>query len=275
MGYCSRIGSSLPDLTIPCHRNVNESMQDIDFLPSDFKRRRSSRHGRPWQIIVVGTAIGLLLVVAVGQSHALTQIKGRLTEIEPERRVLDARLTQLADLRKRLADTEARAQLLSYMNHPWPKTQLLAVTLRSLPDAVLFRRIRIASENLPSQLVKRASTEAAEEDTTKLAPAVRDMRLLQQECDSSVVAITVEGMTADGIELHRYLDRLNRVPLLDKVTLHSLDSNADDSEAKFRFEARLTVRPGFGQPGGPEGRASQVARAKPDLPPTLSNDSRP
>ncbi|NLS94382.1 MAG: hypothetical protein GXX96_19670 [Planctomycetaceae bacterium] len=250
-------------------------MQDIDFLPSDFKRRRSNRHGRPWQIVVACAAIGLLLVVAVGQSRALTQIKGRLTEIEPERRVLDARLAQLADLRERLAGTEARAQLLSYRNHPWPKTQLLAATLRSLPDAVVFRRIQITPENLSSLPSQRASTEAEEEDATTLAPAVRDMRLLQQECDSSVVAITLEGTTTDGIELHRYLDRLNRVPLLDKVTLHSLDSTEDDSEAKFRFEARLTVRPGFGQPGGPDGRSSQVAQANSGLLPTLPNTSRP
>lgn len=250
-------------------------MQDIDFLPSDFKRRRTNRHGRSWQIVVACAAIGLLLVVAMGQSRALRQIKERLAQIEPEREVLEARQTQLAELRKRVSETEAQAELLAYMRHPWPKTQLLAATLRSLPDAIVCERIHIAQENLPGQASRRGTGDATEEDLTKLEPATRDMRLLQRECDFAVVAITLEGTTTDGIELHRYLDRLNYVPLLDKVELHSLESTNDASEVKFRFEARLTIRPGFGQPNGPDGRSSQVAHASPHTRLTASEPHQP
>jgi Tfp pilus assembly protein PilN len=235
-------------------------MQDIDFLPSDFKRRRNNRHGRSWQIIVVGAALGLLIVVAMGQMRALRQVEERLAQIEPERQVLDARQSQLADLRKQLAETEAQADLIAYMGHPWPKTQLLSATLRSLPEEIVCDGIRIARESTPSQAQRRRTGDSEEEDLTTVEPAVRDMRLLQEECDLAVVAIVLEGMTTDGIELHRYLHRLNNVPLLDKVELHSLESTNDDSEARFQFEARLTVRPGFGQPNGPDGRSPHVAQ---------------
>ncbi len=236
-------------------------MQDIDFLPSDLKRRRTNRHGRSWQIITVGAAIALLVVVAIGQSRAQKQIKERLAKIEPERRLLDARQEQLAELRERLSDTKARAKLIAYMDHPWPKTQLLAATLRSLPDAVVYDRIRISHDTRPERAPLRRTSEAEEEDPTTLEPAVRDVRLLREECDFAVVAIALEGMTTDGIELHRYLDRLNRVPLLDKVELQTLESANEESGARFHFEARLTVRPGFGQPNGPNGRSSHLAQA--------------
>jgi Tfp pilus assembly protein PilN len=238
-------------------------MQDIDFLPAEFKRRRIRRHGRSWQVIVVGAAIGLLVIVAIGQSRTLRQIRERVTQIEPERQVLDARRVQLEELRARVAETEARAELVAYMGHPWPKTQLLAAALNSLPDCVAYHAIRIAHENSLGQASRTQAGDATKEDLTKLEPAQRDLRLLQQECDAAVVAIRLEGMTTDGIELHRYLDRLNRVPLLDKVELHSLESTSDESEAKFRFQARLTVRPGFGQPQGPDGGARQIAQAAP------------
>lgn len=238
-------------------------MQDIDFLPADFKRRRTNRHGRSWQIVVAIAAIGLLGVVAVGQSRALRQVEKRLAEIEPERLQLDARQTQLADMQRQLTEAEAKADLIAYMRHPWPKTQVLASALQCLPDEVVFDRIRIAQESLPGQTQRRRSGDSAEEDLTTLKPAVRDLRLLQEECDSAVVAVTLEGVTTDGISLHRYLHRLNNAPLLDKIELHSLESTNDDSGAKFRFEARLTARPGFGQPNGPDGRSHHVAKVSP------------
>lgn len=240
---------------------MNVTMQDIDFLPSDFRRRRNNRHGRSWQILVAGAAVGLLFMVAVGQMRALRQVEERLAQIEPERQVLDARQLQLADLRKQLAETEAQAELIVYMGHPWPKTQLLGAILRSLPEEVVCNGIRITHESLPNQVQRRRTQNSEEEDLTSVEPAVRDMRLLQEECDLALVAIVLEGVTTDGIELHRYLHRLNNVPLLDKAELHSLESTNNDSEAKFRFEARLTVRPGFGQPNGPDGRSPHVAQA--------------
>lgn len=235
-------------------------MQDIDFLPSDFKRRRNNRHGRSWQILVAAAAVGLLFIVALSQMRALRQVEQRLAEIEPERQVLDARQMQLADLRKKLAEKEAQADLIAYLGHPWPKTRLLGATLRSLPEEVVCNGIRIAPESLTNQAQRRRPESSEEEDLTKVEPAVRDMRLLQEECDLAVVAIVLEGMTTDGIALHRYLNGLNNVPLLDKVELHSLESTNNDSGPKFQFEARMTVRPGFGQPKGPDGRSPHIAQ---------------
>ncbi len=239
-------------------------MQNIDFLPTDFKRRRTNRHGRSWQIVVGIAAIGLLVAAAMAQSRAHSQIKARLAQIEPGRNLLDAQQSELAEMRARLAETEAQAGLLAYMGHPWPKTQLLAAALRSVPDAIVYDRVHIALDSQPGQAPRRQTGEDAEVDLTTLEPALRDMQLLQQEYDIGVVAIVLEGITTDGIELHRYLDGLNDVPLLDKVELQSLESTNDESEVKFRFEARLTVRPGFGQPNGPDGPSQQLAQANPD-----------
>ncbi len=236
-------------------------MQDIDFLPADFKRRRTRRHGRSWQAITLVVAAGIVVLVAMAQSRTLHQIQQQVTETEPERQLLDARQTQLDDLRRQLTDAEARAELLAYLDHPWPKTQLLAATLHSLPDAVVYNSILLRRDAKRSQTARKAAGETSEEDTASLKPATRDLRRLQDECDYAVTAIVLKGTTSDGIELHRYLDSLNREPLVDKVELHSLEATDGESDAKFRFEARLTVRPGFGLPHGPDGRARQVAKS--------------
>lgn len=238
-------------------------MQNIDFLPADFKRRRTKRHGRSWQLIVGAIAIGLLLLVAAGQSRAKRQIAGRLESIEPQRQLLAEQMEQLDSLRDQLAEREAEAELIAYTAHPWPKTQLLAAALRDLPDAVVFHRVRLTQEGRPGQPSRLPTSESAAEHLEVLAPALRDLRLLRQQYDEARVAVALEGTTTDGIELHRYLDRMNDVPLLDKVELQSLESNNEGSEVTFRFEARLTARPGFGQPGGPNGRSRRFVPTAP------------
>ena len=250
-------------------------MQDIDFLPADFKRRRTRRHGRSWQAITLAAAAGIVVLVAMAQSRTLHQIQQQVAETEPERQLLDARQTQLDGLRQQLADAEARAELLAYLDHPWPKTQLLAATLHSLPDAIVYNSILLTRDAKRSQASMRASGDASEEDAASLTPATRDLRRLQEECDHAVTAIVLKGITSDGIELHRYLDSLNREALVDKVELHSLEATDGESDAKFRFEARLTVRPGFGLPHGPDGRTRHVARSDVSQPPSLTEIDQP
>ena len=245
------------------NRSVNETMQDIDFLPADYRRRRTNRHGRSWQILAAGAVVGLIVVVAVGQTRALRQVETRLAEIAPQREMFESQKTQLGDLRKQLSEAEAEAELIAYMRHPWPKTQLLAETLRCLPEEVVCSMIRIARETQMGQVRRQRGGDSEEEDLTKLEPATRDLRLLQEECDFATVTVVLEGTTADGIKLHQYLQQLNDVPLLSKVELQSLESTHGEADVKFRFEARLTVRPGFGQPNGPDGRSHEVAQAGP------------
>ncbi|MHB8899676.1 MAG: hypothetical protein ACYC6Y_13090 [Thermoguttaceae bacterium] len=251
---------------------MNPTMPEIDFLPADFKARHTRRHGRSWQAIVIAAAIGLLVVVAVGQSRTLHQIEAKVAQVEPERQMLLARQLELEQLRAEVAQREARAQLLAYMRHPWPRTQLLSAILASLPETIACEKIHISREAPGGQALPQAVGDAGQEDLAKLQPAERDLRLLQGECDPAVVAIVLEGTTGDGIELHRYLNRLNRVPLLDKVELHSLEATTGDTQAKFRFEARITVRPGFGQPRGPDGNTKQIAQAPS---PSSSKANRP
>ena len=263
MGYCRRAGIAPRRLTDMRETIVNKAMQDIDFLPSDFKRRRTNRHGRSWQLVVVGAAAGLLLVVAVGQSRALRQVEQRLADIEPQRQQLAERKALLANLQTELAEREAQAELIAYLGHPWPKTQLLAATLKSLPEEVVYESVRISREHEPGPTRRGGDGGDEEEDIAKLQPATRDLRLLQQECDTATVTVILEGTTVDGIKLYRYLHQLNDVPLFSKVELQSLESMNDEADAKFRFEARLAVRPGFGQPNGPDGHSRQVVHANP------------
>jgi Tfp pilus assembly protein PilN len=239
----------------------SQTMQDVDFLPAEFKRRRTNRHGRSWRIVVGVAAVGLVLLVSVAQTRARQQIEARLASIEPERQRFDLQQAELSALRERLATTEALAELHTYMRHPWPKTQLLAAVLQAMPDSVVFQRIRITRQIESARMVRRGESESADEELAKAEPALRDLRLLEEECNSGVVTIALEGVTSDGIALHRYLSHLNSEPLLEKAELRTLESTGDGTEAGFRFEARLTVRPGFGQPKGPRGQWKLLAES--------------
>ena len=235
-------------------------MQDIDFLPAEYRNRQSTQRRRSRRFVVAGFVPLVLLGIGVAQWRADRHIRAQLEAIQPECRAFDMQVMQLADLRDELKQADARAELLTYLEHPWPKTRLLSAILEPLPETVMFRSVRIARERPFGRRQIRSESEA-EIDATQLPPATRDLKLLREECDRATVTMTLTGTTEDGIALHRYLDELTDQPLFDKVELKSLESDRTNEEVMFRFEARLTVRPGFGQPHGPTAPSEHLASA--------------
>jgi hypothetical protein len=242
-------------------------MQDIDFLPLEFKKRRTTRHARSWRVLLALLVPSLIVAAAVFQSRTRRQIEDRLALIAPQRRQIDEQQIQLAVMQKELASAEARVELLTYFEHPWPKTQLLAAILSRLPEPVVFSKIHITPENQPGRSSVRNRAESESKELQALDPALRDLYTLCQQWDATTLVATLEGTTTDGLALHRYLDQLHDAALLDQVELRSLEAVPENDGELFRFEARLTVRYGFGQTDGPTRLDDQLAQTDPTAAP--------
>jgi hypothetical protein len=82
--------------------------------------------------------------------------------------------------------------------------------------------------------------------------AKRDLDQLRSTYDPISPAIHVIGITSDAANLHRYVGRLAPSPLFATAKIESLEAvTSDVGVTGSRFELRLQIRPGFGQPGGP------------------------
>lgn len=233
-------------------------MKKIDFLPPRLREEHDQRKRIFWR--------GVLLVFCalVTSSGALAKYRQRCAverRLDETRRQYDAALAsaqKLGELNGQLASLNAQAELLVYLRHCWPRSQVLAAVLPALPDSIELSRLHITREagtrsNAGAALrdPARRPADGQKNEQQKRLPAENDLEALRQELDPLSTAVILEGITGDMVALHRYLGGLSDVPLIDRAELESIETLPEDRRGRSSFRARLTLLPGYGQPRGP------------------------
>jgi len=245
-------------------------MHDVDFLPTQYRQQHLRRRSQPWQAVVALAFFALLVGAGFAQHRQRQRIESDLEAVEPQYQTALERQQRLSELQGRLAEVRSEAELLAYLRHPWPRTQLLAAVAGPLPDEITLQQIQIrrAAPQQPSgERRTRAEAENEEKKRAGLAPAARDLAELREELDGARTVVTFAGITRQSAPLHRYLGELAEHPLIAKTELEAIESVEGADEPTLRFEATLLVRPGYGQPGGPT-----VSETAPDDPATSEPD---
>jgi len=229
-------------------------MHEVDFLPAQYRQQHLRRRSQPWQAVVAMAFFALLVGAGFAQHRQRQRIESDLEAIEPQYQTALEQKQRLAELEGRLAEVRAEAELLAYLRHPWPRTQLLAAIVAPLPDEITLQQIQIrrAAPQQPSgERRTRAGAQNEEKKVAGLAPAARDLAELRQRLDGARTVVTLSGTTRQSAPLHRYLGELAEHPLIAKTELESIENVEGAAEPTLRFETTLLVRPGYGQPGGP------------------------
>jgi Tfp pilus assembly protein PilN len=231
-------------------------MQNIDFLPADYLQGRVERRWQPWHIVVVLAFAGLISTAALGQRHHRRQLEAELESIGPQRAGAEEQNSRLTDLQSRLKEASAEAELFTYLQYPWPRTQLIDALLAPLPEEITFDELTIDGETLIDNrnspgMPSRKLPDAEKKTARTLLPASEDLQQLRAECDGSRSVVTVRGLATDSEALYRYLADLSRATLFAKTVLRSIEAESPGDGVQLRFFATVVVQPGYGQPGGP------------------------
>jgi Tfp pilus assembly protein PilN len=220
-------------------------MKDIDFLPESYRQRRLQRRAHVWEI---GTVALFGLIIAATASVQLTQrwrMASQIKDADADHRTALEVQKQLADLQSQLAQKTQVAELYSYLEHPWPRTQVLHAVSDCLDEGLSLTRLSIAREQ---GQYAAATGEAKEEE---LSPAQQDLKRLQAEYDQRSTVVTIAGTADDARQVHAFIDRLSASTLLKGVKLESVE-NQDQPEGRHTmFRLRGTLKPAYGQAGGP------------------------
>ena len=162
---------------------------------------------------------------------------------------------QLTDVRVQLKRMECEAELITYLRHPWPKSQLLSALLSRLPEEITLQQLQIireadnsttASERHPAMVVGNSA-----DQQKSISPAERDLQALKSQSEGKQIVIILTGSTTDSTALNHYLDEMQSNALFSKAELGSVTSVGESSGAAIQFHAKLVVKPGYGQSGSP------------------------
>lgn len=232
-------------------------MKSIDFLPDIYRQREALRRARVWWAVVVmlfGGAIGSSSAAQLWLRHSLQR---QFDELAGEYAAAQAQVRELADLQAQIVKASQEAALVTYLEHPWPRTQLLAEVVRPLSEALHFTQLNILDEELPAALSEVGPRPPGTADYARPMPAgpELDLQSLQAEMDRRQTVIEVHGYTTDVARLHEYLAELSRSPLMAAANMKSLEAGPDKQQARTHFTLRLIVRPGYGQRGNEGDRA--------------------
>jgi hypothetical protein len=226
-------------------------MNEIDFLPD---RLRVNRRESKTRLLWVAGAVCCALALGVASTLQYAAKRRLTADLAVAGHAYDkahVEILRLARTRAQLDAAHAEAELLTYLRHPWPRTQIVAALLAPLPETVTLTELRISRESplaaKASRFQQEAGPEAAGQQADKRPPERRDLERLRQAIDEQRTVVLLDGTTTDNAALHRYLNELGQTSLLTSIELRSLEAG---SEAKglTRFSARLNVRPGHGQP---------------------------
>ncbi len=239
-------------------------MNQIDFLPHDYRREHTRRRRQVWQIAAVALVTGIIAAATILQSRTAVHLCARIDNLMPQYHQAQERNKQLAELKTKLEAAQDEAELFTYLRHPWPRTQILAALLRPLPQDVTLEKIRI-SPKLPSgsrrqNIRSGAEREAEEKRLASLSPAARDLQQIKSDVDPMQTELTITGTTTQPAALHAYIGNLGRESFFCKAELESIESVKREKIGQMKFQLRVLVQPGYGQPGGPQGSPLAVEK---------------
>jgi hypothetical protein len=224
-------------------------MKSIDFLPESYKQRRL--HRRAYHVEITALLI-FGSMVALGATTQMVQrmrVNERLTQAEAEYQAATEIEKEHAALQSKIAERSLEAELVAYLGHPWPRTQILRSVTSAVPEAITLTRFAIVrDESYPL-------TTEVDDPEKKLAGAERDLAELRREFDRRPTTLQLSGTADDAATVYDFATRLAESPLLVSVklesvenqTTQSLESGAAIRQTTFRLRAILPPAPG--QPG--------------------------
>lgn len=217
-------------------------MNDINFLPVEYRRKSFDRKDQRRQALIVG-----VLFLSIGASYTYQRASNMnlASELDQARQLHRVTLEQFQELHaveSELRKLSTDAAALVYLEHPWPQTQVVTTVADRVPDSATLTQLRVVR-------VPRASNQRRREDDVPAGQTAfaRDETVLRERYDSAPYQLIITGVTSDHGELHQFVIALDKHSLIQRAELSNLDGIAEN-DGQFSFVLTCYLKPGYGVP---------------------------
>jgi hypothetical protein len=236
-------------------------VKTIDFLPDIYRQREALHRARLWWCIVVLVFGGAIGASATAQVWLRASLRRELAELAPQFAAAQAQVRELTALQTQIVRAAHEANLYTYLDHPWPRTQLLAEVVRPLPVTIRLSQVHVGEEEHArnGQPAGPRNVRPEEPNAAKASHPELDLVRLQDELDRRVATIELDGHTSDVSQLHAYVSDVNRSSLVASAHIKSLEAAAGGQPGRTQFKLRLIVKPGHCQSSEPASSPTMTA----------------
>ncbi len=240
-------------------------MHNIDFLPAQYREVKAQRRTQLWRVIVVAMGLGCLVSGAAYDQFQRGLLESQL--VAARARVTSSQLLEqrICVFESDLYTAQDEAELHAYLEHPWPRSRVIAAVVKPLPEDIYLERLVVTYRPAPRAVSRRDAVRPTQPQTTDenapRRPAREDLKQLQELYDEQDFVITISGLVEDETSLHNYLARLESSEWFTATELVDIQRDERDGRNFSEFRVDLTVRQGYGQPNGPQHHRGDVASA--------------
>ncbi len=217
---------------------------EIEFLPKKYREKRKNKSfkvSRLLLVVVLLAGMGIVLLYQLASLHSLNLQVGALDQ--QNTKVMQ--LMQEVELRR--AEVEVKrhhAKLLTFLDHTYPKSQVIAAITNPLPAEITIIRLQILVEQIPGAGNKPASEKGKE--APKGHPMQLDLKQLIEEAKSRHCTVEIEGTTDDTSCLYPYLASLHQAEIVESAKIESIDPHQKTDGSEFsNFTAHIKIKRGY------------------------------
>ncbi|MHC2066832.1 hypothetical protein ACYFX5_05135 [Bremerella sp. T1] len=216
---------------------------EIEFLPKKYreKRKRDTSHiSRLLLLVVVAAGMSVMLLYQLASLHSVNH---QLAEVEEHHERVSKLMQEVELKRIEVAQKRHHANLLTFLDHPFPKSQVIATIANPLPVEITITRIQLAT---PISQVKnsRPATEKGKA-APQGHPMELDLKQLLGETSQRRCVIELEGTTDDTSCLYTFLAELHQADIVESAKIESIDPQVKADGREFsNFTAHIKIKRG-------------------------------
>lgn len=215
----------------------------IEFLPKKYQEQRVRRGWNLSRLMVFASLLVVMLAVSGTQLLQLQNARMRCAVLTAPHDDVIKQRRQVALNQGKLVGLQDQARLLTFLGHPYPKSQVLAAVTNPLPRYVRITSLRI---DRPTRPRDDYAKNEADDERGPGSPFLQDLKAMVEECRMHNIVVKIEGTTSDSGLLYAYLAELHTHPLVEAAMIESIDPErlADGTE-QSRFTAVVNIDRGY------------------------------
>lgn len=219
-------------------------MNEIEFLPKRFREKRRRSNFQVPRLLVFSLLLGLLAVVSLFQLAELYSVRSQLAALKAQHERIAQLLQEVERTKAEVAQKRHHARLLTFLAHPYPKSQILAQITNPLPSEIIITRIELTHTQAAVNNTRQKSEKSSDQPPSG-SPMEIDLQQLMDETKNRQCTVELEGTTDETSQLYTFLAALHESGLVESAKIESIDPQMDPDGHEFsNFTAHVNIRRG-------------------------------
>ncbi len=216
-------------------------MNEIEFLPKKFRERRARNNIRVSRTFVLLLLAAAMALVTIYQLSSLRRVQVQLADLEDAHAQVAQLMAEVDLKREEVHRLRHYARLLTFLEHPYPKSQIVASLANLIPPEMVITQMHLSHPAARTG----AFQPLAEADTSKMPAMEQDLQKLVHETRTRRCTVELEGTTEDTSALYEFLARLHQLEIVESAKIESVDPRTGTAGTEIsNFTAHIKIKPG-------------------------------